>query len=121
MLPPHPLTTAYMKNVLRSLVVSAMLISVTPVFAAANTVAAPLAAPQTKLVSAPTIVSQHTALSAAELAKYQQLEQAAKADTEKPAAGEGLDKSTWVIIGIVAVVVVVAVAAGGGGGGGGGY
>jgi len=53
--------------------------------------------------------------------QYQQLEQAAKAETEKPAAGEGMDKSTMVIIGIVAVVVIVAVAAGGGGGGGGGY
>lgn len=106
-----------MKNVLRSLVVSAMLISVTPVFAAVNTVPASPA----KLASAPTIVSQHTALSAAELAKYQQLEQAAKAETEKPAAGEGMDKSTMIIIGVIAVVVIVAVAAGGGGGGGGGY
>ncbi|SDR86992.1 hypothetical protein [Opitutus sp. GAS368] len=109
-----------MKTVLRSLVMSALLISVTPVFALANTVPAPLAVSQTKLASAPTIVSQHTALSAAELAKYQQLEQAAKAETEKQAAGEGLDKSTWIIIGVIAVVVVVAVAAGGGGGGGSG-
>ena len=38
-----------MKTVLRSLVVSALLISVTPVFAAANTVPAPLAASQPKL------------------------------------------------------------------------
>jgi hypothetical protein len=110
-----------MKNVLRSLVVSAMLISVTPVFAAANTVAAPLPASPARLASVPTIVSQHTALSAAELAKDQQLEQAAKAETGKPAAGEGMDKSTMIIIGVIAVVVIVAVAAGGGGGGGGGY
>ena len=109
-----------MKTVLRSLVVSAMLISVTPVFASVNTVAAPVPASPTKLASAPTIVSQHTALSAAELAKYQQLEQAAKAETEKQAAGEGMDKSTMIIIGVIAVVVIVAVAAGGGGGGGGG-
>ncbi len=112
-----------MKTVLRSLVVSALLIAVTPVFAVANTVAAPLAVSPTKLASAPTIVSQHTALSAAELAKYQQLEQAAKAETEKQAAGDGMDKSTMIIIGVIAVAVIVAVAAGGGsgGGGGGGY
>ncbi len=109
-----------MKTVLRSLVVSALLISVTPVFASANTGASPLAVSQTRLAAAPTIVSQHTALSAAELAKYQQLEQAAKTETEKQAAGEGMDKSTMIIIGVIAVVVIVAMAAGGGGGGGGG-
>ena len=102
---------------------SSLLISVTPAFALvnANSEETPLVVLQSKPAAVPTIVSQHTALSAAELAKYQQLEQATKAETGKKAAGEGMDKSTMIIIGVIAVVVIVAVAAGGGGGGGGGY
>ncbi len=101
--------------------VGILLTSVTPVFALVNTVAAPLPALPTRLESAPVIVSHRTALSANELAKYQQREQEAKAKTSKQAAGEGMDKTTMIIVAVIAVVVVVAVASGGGGGGGGGY
>src|SRR5690348_15475719 len=64
--PPH------MKTVLRFFVASALLAAVTPVFASSNSTAAPLAASPIQSVSSPTIVSQTKALSAAELAKYQQ-------------------------------------------------
>jgi uncharacterized membrane protein YidH (DUF202 family) len=67
------------------------------------------------------VVSQKSALSARELAKYKQREQALKEETKRQAAGEGMDTSTMVIIGVLVVVVIVAVASGGGSGGGSGY
>ena len=104
-----------MKTIIRSLAVGALLLAVTPGFASVNAI--PVAS--AGLEPAPVIVSQRTALSATELAKYRQREQAAKAKTAKQAAGEGMDKTTMIIVAVIAVVVIVAVASGGGGGGGG--
>lgn len=104
------------------IVAGILLATVSSVFGAVdNRDNTPLAAAQPAMLEqGQLIVSQKTALSAKELAKYQQLEQAAKEKTAKQAAGEGMDTSTMVIIGIL-VVVVIAVAASGGGGGGKGY
>jgi len=113
------LPIAHMKTVLRFLAAGMLLAFVTPVFASVDAGSTPSPALQFQPVPVPTIVSHRTALSAAELAKYQQLEQATQEQAEKQAAGEGMDKSTMIIIAVVAVVVVVAVAAGGGGGGSG--
>ena len=84
-----------------------------------NNASVPTAQP-TKLESSQVIITQKTALSAKELAKYKQLAQASKEKTQQQAAGAGMDTTTIVIIGVILVVVVVAVASGGGGGGGGG-
>ena len=63
-----------MKTMIRSVVMGACLIAVTPVFAVANAVPAPLPAQSAPLNPAPEIVPHRTALSGAELAKYQQSE-----------------------------------------------
>ena len=112
-----------MKTIIRFLVVSVFLATVSSVSAAVETSAPGSPTLQGRTGSTQVIISHQNALSATELAKYQQLEQAAKAKTEKQSAGEGMDKSTMIIIAVVAVVVVVAVASGGGHGAGapGGY
>ena len=110
-----------MKTAIRFLVVSIFLATVSSVSAAVETSAPMSPTLQGRTGSTQVIVSHKNVLSASELAKYQQLEQAAKAKTEKQSAGEGMDKSTMIIIAVVAVVVVVAVASGGGGGMGRGY
>jgi len=69
-----------------------------------------------------TVVATHTALSAQDIAKYQQMAGASEHAATNHAAGAGSDKTVWIVVGVIAVVAVVAVAAsGGGGGGGGGY
>ena len=118
-MPIPQLTT--MKTAIRFLVVSIFLATVSSVSAAVETSAPMSPTLQGRTGSTQVIVSHKNVLSASELAKYQQLEQAAKAKTEKQSAGEGMDKSTMIIIAVVAVVVVVAVASGGGGGMGRGY
>lgn len=105
-----------MKTIIRYLVVGMFLTTVTSVFASVENVAAPLPAQLAGLESAPVIVTHKAPLSAAELAKYQRLEEVSKARTQKQAAGAGMDTTTMVIIGVIVVVVVVAVASGGGGG-----
>ena len=110
-----------MKTLIRFLVVSACLATVTSVSAAVETSAKGSPVIQQGLAEkTPAIVMHKATLSAAEQAKYRQLEQAAQPKAEKRAAGEGMDTTTMVIIGVVVVIVIVAVAAGGGGGGGGG-
>ena len=107
-----------MKTIIRLLVVSIFLATVSSVSAAVETSALVSPTLQGRTGSAQVIVSHKNVLSATELTKYQQLEQAAKAKTEKQAAGAGMDTSTMVIIAVVAVVVIVAVASHGGSGGG---
>lgn len=109
-----------MKTGLRSIVVGVCLATVSPVFGAVDNkeeAPQPLATPA-RLEAGQMIVSQKTVLSAQELEKYRQLEQAAEEKTRQQAAGKEMDTSTMVIIGVLAVVVIVAVASGGGGGGG---
>ena len=108
-----------MKTGLRSIVVGMFLASVSPLFGAVNNNAkAPLSPLQpARLESGQTVVTQTTALSAQELAKYRELEQVAEEKTKQQSAGAAMDKSTMVIIAVVAVVVIVAASGGGGGGG----
>lgn len=110
-----------MKTGFRSIVVGMFLAAVSSVFGAVenqNQAPQPAAQPAA-LEERQVIVSEKTALSADELAKYQRLEQATEEKTREQAAGEGMDKTTMIIIGVLAVVVIVAVASGGGGGGSG--
>jgi hypothetical protein len=108
-----------MKKVIRCFVVGACLATVPSIFAAVEAGVPPPPAGQSRLEPASLIVSHKSALSAKELAKYQQLEQESKAKTRQQAAGAGMDTTTIVIAVVIVAVVVVAVASGGGGGGGG--
>lgn len=107
-----------MKTVIRALVVGVCLTTFSAASLAAEASAAVSPAPQVA-GSTQVIVSSKQTLSAADLAKYQQLEQQSKAKAEKQAAGAAMDKTTIAIIAVLAVVVIVAASSGGGGGGGG--
>lgn len=108
-----------MKTLIRSFVVVSLgLATFAAVSAAAETGAAVRPAPVTA-GSTQVIVSHKQALSAADLARYQQMEEQSAPWTEKQTAGAAMDKTTIAIIAVVAVVVIVAASSGGGSGGGG--
>ncbi|MFZ5494324.1 MAG: hypothetical protein ACOZE5_03175 [Verrucomicrobiota bacterium] len=107
-----------MKTVIRALVVGTCLTTFSAATFAAET-SAPV--PPVSQTAEPTqaIVSHKRTLSAADLARYRQLEEQSKPQADKQAAGAAMDKATIAIVAVLAVVVIVAASSGGGGGGGG--
>ncbi len=107
-----------MKTVFRTIVSWLLFAAAVPAFASADSTPVAPAVEASPARSGPQITGDPASVSADELARYEQLEQALESEAADKKAGAAMDKSTVIVL-VVLAVVVIAVAAGSGGGGGG--